>query len=143
MALVCTLLLFLVDSAHAQAVGPQGFHLIGTIQSNNFIGAVFSDPKGEQTFARVFDTLPDGSQIVAVRSDSISLKRTDGMSYDMYIAHDMIMSPVMNTAAPVRPDVPSDPFAPGTLQNSTAEEPKARARPHGRHGRTRTDSDNE
>jgi hypothetical protein len=90
MALVFTLALFFADMVDAQTAGPQAARLIGTIQSEKFTGAVFSDSKGEQTFYRVFDTLPDGSQIVAVRSESISLKGTNGMSYDMYIAHDRI-----------------------------------------------------
>jgi hypothetical protein len=90
-AFAVTLLLFFVETVDAQATGPQASRLIGTIQSKNFIGAVFSDSKGEQSFYRVFDTLPDGSKIVAVRSDSISLKGTDGMAYDMYIAHEKIV----------------------------------------------------
>jgi len=141
MALVFTLLLFSVDTMDAQPIGPQAYRLIGTIQSEHFIGAVFSDPKGEQTFYRIFDALPDGSRIVAVRSDSISLKGTNGMSYDMYIAHDMIKSPVANIAAPVQPDVPVDPFTPGALQNSDTEKSKARAQPHGRHSRTQSEEE--
>jgi len=139
--LAFTLLLFVVNTVDAQAIGPQASRLIGTIQSKNFIGAVFSDSKGEQSFYRVFDTLPDGSKIVAVRSDSISLRGTDGMSYDMYIAHDMTMSPVTNTTAPVRPDVPADPFAPGAVQNSDAEKSKKQARPRGRRGRSHDDEE--
>lgn len=103
---VFTLLLFFVDTVDAQAIGPQASRLIGTIQSRNFIGAVFSDSKGEQSFYRVFDTLPDGSKIVAVRSDSISLKGTDGMSYDMYIAHDMKAVGAASQNAPINPSPP-------------------------------------
>jgi len=131
-ALVFFLLLFLVDTMDAQPAGPQSLRLIGTIQSGNFTGAVFSDEKGEQSFFRVFATLPDGSQIVKVRSDSIALKGADGTSYDMYIAHDMTRSPVANTAAPVQPDVSAEPVAPATVQKSNAEIPKARSRAHGR-----------
>ncbi len=105
-ALVLTLLLFFVNTADAQATGPQASRLIGTIQSKNFIGAVFSDSKGEQSFYRMFDTLPDGSKIVAVRSDSISLKGTDGMSYDMYIAHDMKAVGAASQSAHINPAPP-------------------------------------
>jgi hypothetical protein len=140
-AIAFALLLFFVVTVDGQAIGPQASRLIGTIQSNNFIGAVFSDSKGEQTFYRVFDTLPDGSRIVAVRSDSISLKGTDGMSYDMYIAHDMTKSPVANTGAPIQPVVPAEPFAAGALQNRSTEQPDAQARPRGRHGRMQSDEE--
>ena len=140
-AFVFTLMFFFVDTMDAQAVGPQATRLIGTIQSKNFIGAVFSDSKGEQSFYRVFDTLPDGSRIVAVRPDSITLKGTDGMSYDMYIAHDMTKSPVTNTAAPVRPDVPAGPFAPRAVQNRSTEKPNALSRPRGRLGRSQSDEE--
>jgi hypothetical protein len=140
-ALVVTLLFFFVDTVDAQAIGPQASRLIGTIQSDNFTGAVFSDSKGEQTFYRVFDTLPDGSRIVAVRSDSISLKGTNGISYDMYIAHDMIKSPVTNTGVPVKPDVPAESISPGAIQNTNTERPNARVRPRGRHGRAQSDEE--
>jgi hypothetical protein len=140
-AFAFTLLLFFVGTVDAQAIGPQASRLIGTIQSRNFIGAVFSDSKGEQSFYRVFDTLPDGSKIVTVRSDSISLKGSDGTSYDMYIAHDMTRYPVENTAAPVRPDVSAEPVAPATVQKSDAEIPKARSRPHGRPGQRQSDAE--
>jgi len=135
------LLLFFVVTVEGQAIGPQASRLIGTIQSNNFIGAVFSDSKGEQSFYRLFDTLPDGSRIVAVRSDSISLKGTDGMSYDMYIAHDMTKSAVANTAAPVQPVGPVEPFAAGALQNRSTEKTDAQTRPRGRHGRMQSDEE--
>jgi len=140
-ALAFTLLLFVVETVDAQAIGPQASRLIGTIQSKKFIGAVFSDSKGEQSFYRMHDTLPDGSKIVAVRSDSISLKGTDGMSYDMYIAHDMTKSAIANTASPVQPVVPAVPFAAGAQQNRSTDKPDALARPRGRHSRTQTDEE--
>ena len=142
-ALVFILPHFFVNTVDAQATGPQASRLIGTIQSKKFIGAVFSDSKGEQTFYRVHDTLPDGSKLVAVRSDSISLKGTDGMSYDMYIAHDMTKSAIANTVAPVQPQpvVPAVSFAPRAQQNRSTEKPDALARPRGRRGRTQTDEE--
>jgi len=143
MALVFTLLLFFVGTVDAQPVGPQVSRLIGTIQSKNFIGAVFSDSKGEQSFYRLFDSLPDGSKIVTVRSDSISLKGTDGTSYDMYIAHDMTRSPAVNTAAPVRPDVPADPYVPPAIQKATPEPRNTHARPRGWRDRARSNEKNE
>jgi hypothetical protein len=108
-AFAFTLLLFFVDTVDAQATGPQASRLIGTIQSKNFIGAVFSDSKGEQSFYRVFDTLPDGSKIVAVRSDSISLKGASGTRYDIYVNHDMktVAVGAGSQSAPINPTSPT------------------------------------
>ena len=142
-ALVFFLLFFLVDTMDAQPAGPQSLRLIGTIQSGNFTGAVFSDEKGEQSFFRVFATLPDGSQIVKVRSDSIALKGSDGTSYDMYIAHDMTRSPVANTAAPVRPDVPADSYVPPAIQKATPEPGNTHARPRNWRDKARSNEKNE
>jgi hypothetical protein len=76
-------------SAWPQTPGAQTYRLIGSIQSRDFTGAVISDAKGEQSVYGLLDKLPDGSQIVEVRQDSISLKGADGTSYEIYIAHDM------------------------------------------------------
>jgi len=142
-ALVFTLVLFFVDTLDAQPAGPQVTRLIGTIQSKNFIGAVFSDSKGEQSFYRVFDTLPDGSKIVTVRSDSISLKGSDGTSYDMYIAHDMTMSPATNTAASIRPDVPADHPLPPAIQKAIPEPRNTHVRPRGWRDKIRSREEND
>ena len=88
-ALVFTLVLFFVDTLDAQPAGPQVTRLIGTIQSKNFIGAVFSDAKGEQSFYRLYEKLPDGMKIVEVRSNSITLKGESGEHYDVYINHNI------------------------------------------------------
>jgi hypothetical protein len=105
-AFIVTLLLFFVDTVDAQATGPQDSRLIGTIQSKNFIGAVFSDTKGEQSFYRLFDTMPDGSRIVAVRSDSISLKGESGTRYDIYVNHDMKTVGTASQSAHINPSSP-------------------------------------
>lgn len=141
MALVFALVLFFVDTMNAQPVSPQASRLIGTIQSVNFIGAVFSDSKGEQTFFRVFDTLPDGSQITAVRADSIVLKGADGTSYEMYIAHDRIISPPARTVAPLPSDTPPDPYAPGAIRRPDSEQSTLQTLPHVRHERTRSEDE--
>ena len=103
MVFVFTTLFFSVAFA-AQGTGPQGYRLIGSIQSRNFIGAVLSDAKGLQVVYRLGEKLPDGSQIVAIRPGSISLKGADGASYDIYISHEM------KSIAAV-PFSPFDPFA--------------------------------
>lgn len=111
---IFTVVLFFVESVNAQVT--DSYRLIGMIRSIYFTGVVLSDPKGEQSFYRLFDKLPDGSQIVAVHSDSISLKRADGTSSDMYIAHDM------KAAASVAPYAPNDPFA-GASRKPPEERP--------------------
>jgi hypothetical protein len=120
------------------------YRLIGTVEGEVFTGAVLDDAAGTQIFYRVGDTLPDGSQIVKVQSDNISLKRSDGIIYELYITHDTKtaappMSPVNNAgpptprftddqrmvdmqarmAGPRRPDmIPGQ--APGTASNAGA-----------------------
>ena len=145
MVLVSTLALFFANTMDAQQAGSQAFRLIGTIQSRNFIGAVFSDSKGEQTFSRLHDTLPDGSQITAVRSDSISLKGTDGVSSDMYITHEMITPSVSSAAAaaPVQPEPPVDPSVSGAWQNSHSTKLRTKAKPRARHGKSKSDYESE
>jgi len=50
-------------------------------------GAVLQDTTGIQSFYRLYEKLPDGSEIVGLRDDSISLKTAEGAVYDMYISH--------------------------------------------------------
>ncbi len=77
----------------AQVSGQSGYSLIGTIQSGDFRGAVIGISKGEQTFFRLGEKLPDGSQIVKVMPDSITLKSADGTRYDIYLSHERIAAP--------------------------------------------------
>ena len=113
-----TLIGFLVSSAFlaagsaaAQAAeGPSTqafFRLIGTVGSKGFSGAVIVDGTGAQTFFRLHDTAPDGSRIVAVENDRISLKRPDGTRYELFIIHDMMAS------SPSRPAADTASFATG------------------------------
>jgi hypothetical protein len=95
---VCLFLVFtslLASSLSAESASgaspegaPSSFSLIGTIKSGPFSGAVLQDATGKQTFYQLHEKLPDGSRIVKLREDSISLKGEDGTVYDMYIAHD-------------------------------------------------------
>jgi hypothetical protein len=61
------------------------YHLVGTVQSKDFIGAVIITSDGTQSFYRLRETLPDGAQLVQVHSDSIAVKGPDGSRYEMYI----------------------------------------------------------
>jgi hypothetical protein len=75
-------------SDNAPGGASTSFRLIGTIEGEPLIGAVLQDTSGKQAFYQLREKLPDGSQIVHVREDSISLKSEDGTVYDMYITHD-------------------------------------------------------
>ncbi len=102
--LVFFLSLCFFNTADAQATNQSGYSLVGTIQSRNFSGAVITVAKGEQSFYRLGDKLPDGSQIVKVRADTILLKVADGSTYEMYILHETKVTAAL-------PFSPLDPFA--------------------------------
>jgi hypothetical protein len=80
--------LFFVQPANAQKAANTTYLLIGTIGGMSLSGAVFQDSTGEQFFYRLYDKLPDGSQIVKLRDDSVSLKDENGVVYDMFTSHD-------------------------------------------------------
>ena len=44
--------------------------------------------KDEQTFYRLGDKLPDVTQIIKAREDSILLRAADGSACDMYVLHE-------------------------------------------------------
>jgi hypothetical protein len=140
-------LLLSYEIAAAQSAGSQTAKLIGTIKSDGFIGAVLSDAKGDQVFYRLKEKLPDGSQIVAVRSDSISLKSADGTPYEIYIAHDMPHE--TKAVASVQKNISSNPSPPAeapqnqrkTLRNGPTERPLSYYEK--RHGRRKSDLDND
>ncbi len=144
------LVLLLAHKLAAQTAGPQGYLLIGTIQSEDFTGAVIKDPAGEQSFYRLNDKLPDGSQVLKVEGDSILLRRTDGVSYELFITHDTKTAAQANHSASVnptpsvRPTVPVNPYASGPPASGTPrkigpEQKNSRVRPPGRLGRQPTD----
>jgi len=107
-------LLFSVP-ADGQVAGQSGYSLIGTIQGQDFSGAVISVAKGEQSFFRLGDVLPDGSRLVRVRPNTILLKGADGATYEMYILHDT--KSVANHA------LSFDPNSPGAAYTPPAERP--------------------
>jgi hypothetical protein len=87
--------------------------LVGTIQSPHFSGAVLSDGKSEQTFFRIGEKLPDGSKLISVNAEGMTLKGADGSSYIVYIHHTVANNnpTVQLDAAPSTPEVssPSNP----------------------------------
>jgi general secretion pathway protein C len=62
----------------AQASAPSTYVLIGTIEGEHFSGAVLDSPANPQAFYRLNEKLPDGSRIIKVKHDSVSLKLADG-----------------------------------------------------------------
>jgi len=61
------------------------YTLIGTIEGEYFSGAVLADTTNQQAFYRLNQKLPDGSQIVKVRRDSVAIKRSDGSTVEIQI----------------------------------------------------------
>ena len=109
------LLFCFFNTADAQVTSQSGYSLIGTIQSRGFSGAVIGVAKGEQSFYRLGDKLPDGSQIVKVSEDTILLKGTDGSTYEMYVLHETKVTAAL-------PYSTSDPYA-GKVWTPPAERP--------------------
>jgi general secretion pathway protein C len=64
------------------------FRLIGTIEGEHFAGAVLEDASGVQNFYRIHEKMPDGSQIVKVQRDKITIRRPDGGAFDLQIIDD-------------------------------------------------------
>jgi len=112
--LLCLLFLLLIPGAPDRAVAqvpaaaPTAFRLVGTVTSTALSGAVLVDSTGLQSFYRLRERLPDDSQIMKVRSDSILLKRTDGMLYELFITQDVKSAAPAGPAPDVRPPVPAE-----------------------------------
>ncbi len=63
------------------------YRLIGTIEGEIFAGAVIEDSSG-QAFYRINQKLPDGSHIVKVRRDRITVQRADGSTTEIQVVDD-------------------------------------------------------
>jgi hypothetical protein len=99
--------LFGATGAVAQGPGQQDYRLVGTIESNGFAGAVLSDAKGEQSFYRLHDMLPNGFQLVQVRPDSVLVRGTDGKDYEMFILHETSTVGAATSKVQPEPQVPA------------------------------------
>jgi general secretion pathway protein C len=69
------------------AVESTNYKLIGTIEGASFSGAVLEDASG-QVFYGLNQKLPDGSQVVTVTRDKVTLKRSDGSKIDIQLSDD-------------------------------------------------------
>jgi hypothetical protein len=109
---------FLADSVSAQSrpntvpgSSSSAYRLIGTIEGRSFTGAVLDDTTGKQSFYRVRELLPDGSLLVKVRDNSITVKSADGALYDVYVSRDnksasiAVLAPPAVTAAIAEPQI--------------------------------------
>jgi len=76
------------SGAPAAAEAYTAYTLIGTIEGNAFSGAVLADSTNQQSFYRRDQKLPDGSQIVKVKRDSVTIKRADGSTVEIQIIDD-------------------------------------------------------
>jgi len=151
---------FTIDTVVQAQQAPSGYSLNGTIQSSDLTGAVITVAKGEQSFFRKFEKLPDGSQIVAVRPDSIVLKHPDGTTYEMYVLHETktvasvqpirpvqplqpVQQPVqpVQRVQPIQPNTRVDPYAPGSIRTAPGERPLSSYEK--RHGTRKSDLGNE
>lgn len=94
-------------SAQPPAAVPAGssaaLRLVGTVESREFSGAVLDDASGTQLFLRLHEQLPDGSRIVKVLDNSIMLKRSDGMLYELFVTQDVNAAVPANIPSVSRP----------------------------------------
>jgi len=75
------------------------YTLIGTIEGDVFAGAVLQDSTNIQTFYRIHQKLPDGSEIVKVLRDRITFRRSDGTLSELQVVDDTkIVSLQKNTS---------------------------------------------
>jgi hypothetical protein len=126
-----TLILFLACGLSGRSIAQQpsadpavasgSFRLIGTISSTPMQGAVLEDASGVQTFYRLHEALPDGSQCILVRNDHILLKRPDGAVYEVFISQNS--KSAIQTLAP--PAI-ARPASPSTAGLSSSQEEKLR-----------------
>lgn len=85
----------------APAAAPTvSYKLIGTVEGEQFAGAVLEDSAG-QAFYRMGQKLPDGSAIVKVMRDKILLRRSDGVTVPVEIVDDTKIVPVQRPGASV------------------------------------------
>ena len=71
-------------SSGPAAAETTSYKLIGTVEGAAFSGAVLEDSTG-QAFYRINQKLPDGSAIVKVMLDKVSLKRSDGVIVNLEV----------------------------------------------------------
>jgi general secretion pathway protein C len=84
-------------SSSPAAAAAVSYKLIGTVEGMRFSGAVLEDSTG-QAFYRINQKLPDGSSIVKVMREKVSIRRPDGATVDVEIVDD---TKIVTTKKPV------------------------------------------
>lgn len=69
------------------AIQSSNYKLIGTVEGGSFSGAVLEDSTG-QAFYRIHQKLPDGSQLVKVKRDRVTLQGPEGSLIDILLVDD-------------------------------------------------------
>jgi general secretion pathway protein C len=75
------------------------YKLIGTVQGSSFSGAVLEDTTG-QSFYRLREKLPDGSQIIKVGRERVTIKKAAGGITELQIFDD---TKIVNMPKPITP----------------------------------------
>lgn len=73
--------------SNGPSVESSSYKLIGTVEGESFSGAVLEDSTG-QTFYRIREKLPDGSRIVKIKQDIITIQRSNGSTIDIQLTDD-------------------------------------------------------
>jgi general secretion pathway protein C len=84
-------------SSSPAAAAAVSYKLIGTVEGARFSGAVLEDSSG-QAFYRINQKLPDGSSIVKVMREKVSIRRPDGATVNVEIVDD---TKIITTQKPV------------------------------------------
>jgi len=131
-------------SSAAPGIAPDAYRLVGTIGGSALSGAVLIDSQGAQLFYRLHAVLPNGSQLISIRPDSISVKGTDGTINDVYLSHDTKPSSASQPVAEIKPNAPAEPYS--SVARPNANEVKSNPAPQqnirlGRRGRTHATDD--
>lgn len=79
-------------------VQPVKYTLVGTVEGKEFAGAVLADSTG-QFFYRIKRLLPDGSSIIRVTRNKITLRSSDGATFEIESVDDTRIVPVRKSAA--------------------------------------------
>jgi general secretion pathway protein C len=76
------------SSGAPAASEPSQYLLIGTVEGAAFAGAVLQDATNQQTFYRLQQKLPDGSRIIKVKRDRVTLSKPDGGTFEIQTVDD-------------------------------------------------------
>jgi general secretion pathway protein C len=91
--------------SRAAEIPTVNYKLIGTVEGEVFTGAVLEDKSG-QTFYRINQKLPDGSDLVKIMRDKVIIRRADGALVNLEVVDDTkivaVQQPPVNGAAGVR-----------------------------------------